>query len=172
MPTRKGEDHRITTLNTAQLAYGVGVVGQLVIGKKAAGDDISAHCLHLLHKIYVFGQECHHQHRGHLASCRAKVLATAANVPSTILNAAPGQRAIDRLAWINQAPVPHSDARSVARALRCDTQRSNARNWCTERTAADPSPTAEATRFIEPDLTSPTANSPGLLVDRHGRSAG
>ena len=35
---------------------------------------------------------------------------------------------------------------------------------CTRRTAIEPSPTAEATRLIEPLRTSPTANMPGRLV--------
>ena len=39
-----------------------------------------------------------------------------------------------------------------------------ARKSCTERTALDPSPTAEATLFIEPARTSPTANTPGTEV--------
>jgi hypothetical protein len=38
---------------------------------------------------------------------------------------------------------------------------SMARCSCTDRTAALPSPTAEATRFIDPDRRSPTANRPG-----------
>src|SRR5262249_48006873 len=40
-------------------------------------------------------------------------------------------------------------------------QWTNARYSWTERTAADPSPTAAATRLIDPDRTSPTANNPG-----------
>src|SRR5262245_11971542 len=43
-------------------------------------------------------------------------------------------------------------------------QWAHARFSWTERTAADPSPTAAATRLIEPDRTSPTANNPGELV--------
>ena len=35
---------------------------------------------------------------------------------------------------------------------------------CTERTALEPSPTAAATRFIEPLRTSPAANTPGTDV--------
>ena len=35
------------------------------------------------------------------------------------------------------------------------------RNSCTNWTAIDPSPTADATRLIEPDGTSPAANTPG-----------
>ena len=35
---------------------------------------------------------------------------------------------------------------------------------CTNRTAIAPSPTAEATRFAEPDRTSPAAKTPGRLV--------
>ena len=35
------------------------------------------------------------------------------------------------------------------------------RNSCTNWTAMDPSPTADATRLIEPDRTSPAANTPG-----------
>src|SRR6516164_2303477 len=33
-------------------------------------------------------------------------------------------------------------------------------------TAPAPSPTAEATRFIDPRRTSPTANTPGILVSK------
>ena len=40
----------------------------------------------------------------------------------------------------------------------------DARWSCTRRTATAPSPTAEATRFIEPERTSPTAKMPGMLV--------
>src|SRR5258708_21247076 len=36
--------------------------------------------------------------------------------------------------------------------------------WCTEAIALAPSPVAAATRFIEPERTSPTANTPGTLV--------
>ena len=35
---------------------------------------------------------------------------------------------------------------------------------CTEAMALAPSPVAAATRFIEPEWTSPTANTPGMLV--------
>ena len=45
-------------------------------------------------------------------------------------------------------------------------QFANMRYWCTARTAADPSPTAAATRFVEPERTSPTANRPGWLVSK------
>jgi hypothetical protein len=38
--------------------------------------------------------------------------------------------------------------------------------WCTAPTQADPSPTAPATRLVEPERTSPTANSPGWLVSK------
>lgn len=37
------------------------------------------------------------------------------------------------------------------------------KNSCTSEMTAAPSPTAEATRLIEPDLTSPTAKTPGML---------
>jgi DNA-binding NarL/FixJ family response regulator len=37
---------------------------------------------------------------------------------------------------------------------------------CTDRTALAPSPTAAATRFIEPCRTSPTAKTPGTLVSK------
>src|SRR5882724_1643217 len=37
---------------------------------------------------------------------------------------------------------------------------------CTNWTAIDPSPTAEATRLTEPERTSPAANTPGWLVSR------
>src|SRR4029077_804954 len=36
--------------------------------------------------------------------------------------------------------------------------------WCTEATTIAPSPTAEATRLIDPDRTSPTAKMPAQLV--------
>jgi hypothetical protein len=42
----------------------------------------------------------------------------------------------------------------------------NARYWCTDRTDADPSPTAAATRLVDPDRRSPTANRPGWLVSK------
>ena len=48
------------------------------------------------------------------------------------------------------------------RARRPD--RASLRNSCTNWTAIDPSPTADATRLIEPDRTSPAANTPGRLV--------
>ena len=38
------------------------------------------------------------------------------------------------------------------------------RNWWTAPTQAEPSPTAVATRLVEPERTSPTANRPGWLV--------
>src|SRR3954462_12349091 len=45
-----------------------------------------------------------------------------------------------------------------------------AARWsCTERTALEPSPTAAATRFMEPWRTSPTANTPGTLVSKGKR---
>ena len=39
----------------------------------------------------------------------------------------------------------------------CAVQCAKARNSCTDRTAVDPSPTAAATRLVEPARTSPTA---------------
>ena len=36
--------------------------------------------------------------------------------------------------------------------------------WCTKRTAMEPSPTLAATRFVEPERTSPAAKIPGTLV--------
>src|SRR3954454_21420257 len=47
-----------------------------------------------------------------------------------------------------------------------------ASRWWTRRTAIAPSPTADATRLIEPECTSPTAKMPGWLVSRKwGRSS-
>src|SRR6201996_7173950 len=44
---------------------------------------------------------------------------------------------------------------------------------CTEAIALAPSPVAAATRFIEPEWTSPTANTPGTLVSNaRGRRPG
>ena len=51
---------------------------------------------------------------------------------------------------------------SIAPGFRRYHSVENARYWWTDRTAAEPSPTAEATRFMEPDRTSPTANRPGV----------
>ena len=36
--------------------------------------------------------------------------------------------------------------------------------WCTNATAIAPSPTAEATRLMEPERMSPAASTPGRLV--------
>ena len=41
-----------------------------------------------------------------------------------------------------------------------------ARYWCTDRTEAEPSPTAAATRLVEPDRRSPTPKRPGWLVSK------
>lgn len=38
--------------------------------------------------------------------------------------------------------------------------------WCTERTALAPSPTAAATRFMDPARTSPMAKTPGMEVSK------
>jgi len=40
----------------------------------------------------------------------------------------------------------------------------SANTWCTVAIAIEPSPTAEATRFVLPLRTSPTASTPGMLV--------
>src|SRR5688572_1149350 len=37
---------------------------------------------------------------------------------------------------------------------------------CTKEMQAEPSPTAAATRLVLPERTSPTANTPGMLVSR------
>jgi hypothetical protein len=51
------------------------------------------------------------------------------------------------------------------------TPQSSAKWSCTSRIAMEPSPTADATRLIEPEWTSPTAKIPGRLVSRNsGRS--
>src|SRR4029453_15352681 len=42
----------------------------------------------------------------------------------------------------------------------------SARYSCASRTTIDPSPTADATRFIAPARTSPAAKTPGTLVSR------
>ena len=59
-------------------------------------------------------------------------------------------------------PVRRGSYRSTVRA-RC--------SW-TERMAAEPSPTAAATRLVEPDRRSPTANRPGQLVSYEQRPTG
>ena len=43
---------------------------------------------------------------------------------------------------------------------------SKARCWWTDRTAAEPSPTAAATRFVDRERKSPTAKRPGWLVSK------
>jgi hypothetical protein len=55
-----------------------------------------------------------------------------------------------------------SSARPMGSAAPADSRRSKAR-----RTAIEPSPMAAATRLTEPLRTSPTANTPGLLVSRN-----
>src|SRR6185312_9430213 len=51
-------------------------------------------------------------------------------------------------------------------ASRCGVARLHkaASAWCTEAITMEPSPTADATRLIDPDRTSPTAKMPGQLV--------
>ena len=51
------------------------------------------------------------------------------------------------------------------------TQVSARYSW-TSRTTIDPSPTADATRFMAPARTSPAANTPGTLVSRESGSRG
>jgi hypothetical protein len=62
-----------------------------------------------------------------------------------------------RLAWIVVIPAALAYAAGALQP---------ARRWWTRRTAIEPSPTAEATRLIEPEWTSPTAKMPGRLVSR------
>src|SRR5213592_1258975 len=65
-------------------------------------------------------------------------------------------------------------------AFRCEQLSSamfllySASTWCTNDTAIEPSPTADATRLIFPPRISPTANTPGRLVSRRygGRLSG
>ena len=45
-----------------------------------------------------------------------------------------------------------------------DSRYYSARTWWMKLTEMDPSPTAEATRFVEPERTSPAAKTPGTLV--------
>ena len=63
-----------------------------------------------------------------------------------------------RLAWVVVVPM--------ALAYAAGALGHPARRWWTSRTAIEPSPTAEATRLIEPECTSPTAKMPGRLVSR------
>src|SRR6266446_609360 len=69
--------------------------------------------------------------------------------------------------WLN-AHAPDfcgtEDEHSGPVARRNQARRSKPRYSWTERTAAEPSPTAAATRLVDPERTSPTANNPGRLV--------
>ena len=46
----------------------------------------------------------------------------------------------------------------------CNQRQTVCRYWCTEKIAAEPSPTAAATRRLAPARTSPAAKTPGTLV--------
>ena len=52
---REHEDHRVVPLQLAELAPRLGVVGQLVVGKRPAGCDVSAHRV-LLFRFGCTGQ--------------------------------------------------------------------------------------------------------------------
>jgi len=79
---------------------------------------------------------------------------------------------VELIAWgaaaVLAMPV-HSFGRIFEDLKHIDGRRAGCHTWvarrsCTERTALDPSPTAAATRFIEPLRTSPAANTPGTEV--------
>ena len=63
--------------------------------------------------------------------------------------------------YSKRLPITPVEARGSRGAARFHE---TARAWCTEATTIEPSPTAEATRLIDPDRTSPTAKMPGQLV--------
>ena len=68
--------------------------------------------------------------------------------------------------WINRCPDQPDEYLQTGK--RCSTSRSNAYSaastlWISATTAA-PSPTAAATRLVDPDLTSPIAKTPIRLV--------
>ena len=68
-----------------------------------------------------------------------------------------------------RAPGARQAARQIdapARGAADASIQVSARYSCARRTTIDPSPTAEATRFIAPARTSPAANTPGTLVSR------
>ena len=65
---------------------------------------------------------------------------------------------------VTAAPPPVGGGGTSARQRR-------ARCSCTERIAAEPSPTAAATRLVDPERRSPTANRPGQLVSYGSGSA-
>ena len=61
--------------------------------------------------------------------------------------------------------VVRSNGEPLPLPLTCRTP-TLARCWWTNRTAMEPSPTAEDTRLIEPLRTSPAANTPGRLISK------
>ena len=60
--------------------------------------------------------------------------------------------------------VSNRPAACMAGGTRPPQATSGERNWCTAWITTEPSPTPDATRFTEPERTSPMANSPGLVV--------
>jgi len=73
--------------------------------------------------------------------------------------------------WIDrERPLMPQSARAPCRHQRSVKRRPDERlpysanTWCTVAIAIEPSPTAEATRFVLPLRTSPTASTPGMLV--------
>ena len=43
VPAGEGEDERVVALDLAEAAHSVHVIGQLVVGKSAAGCDVGTH---------------------------------------------------------------------------------------------------------------------------------
>jgi DNA ligase-1 len=84
--------------------------------------------------------------------------------------AVPGPRAD-----VPTGSVPTGLGAACGRRQPCGTRLpACSRYSCTSRTDIEPSPTADATRLIEPLRTSPTANTPGWVVSRNigGRPSG
>lgn len=73
--------------------------------------------------------------------------------------------AVPVITWSCSTLGPDWSPFSAARAARLDVPYADGvRYSCTERMQTLPSPTADAIRLTEPYRTSPTANTPGMLV--------
>src|SRR2546426_841030 len=87
-------------------------------------------------------------------------------VPASLRCAAPASTNGGRLGAICRAKSCQEETFVNPEALRPHI---SFKYWCTNATAIAPSPTAEATRLMEPERTSPAASTPGRLVSsRYG----
>ena len=104
---------------------------------------------------HLHAPDCHAAHR-QIATIR-RCPERASPQPTTF--------AVPVTTWSCSTLGPDWSPFSAARAARLDVPYADGvRYSCTERMQTLPSPTADATRLTEPYRTSPTANTPGMLV--------